>query len=640
MAVHSLARHDATADSGSIEAEKPLGDGIGLGDYDSAANPDSILDVIPRDMMVKLMQGYFYSEKAGMGLLYDVAGDLQSLKRLDTGGREFPIDDDWSPFCFAFRYKNSEEVLAKQNDLCVDCDMVNAQIAFAENSAPRLRRYVCHMGIHDMTYSLTIGDRARAVLFAGQTIASKPEEKKNTIERIRRNVIEKAEEWQQEPLMKIAEEQFTSIDEFDNRAKSFDVFGAVVQQLVNELYEAKLEAAARTTVASINDRLIRSVGDPKKDTWTAVRDTIENVVGGVSMAVFVQRDSQQFVAKIGTGSFKQFEGKTLSVVSSKACPKDQLEAVNENLAITQALRKEVGLSSKEGFAFRSVIAARPHLAISSLIYLEGDAARDHHHLLELLCRSVTNIASIDRLVESLEVQQEEFHKQVAFWGHSLKTPLQIIEFTLSRLKNIAVDPSQVHQRDKLIAKSRRNIMLAKMDAELLTMRVADAPATAFDIVNLLRTLKDDFSLVARQKSVDIRLRDLPDKPLKVDAPKELIRIAIANLLDNAIKYSYEDKTVHVDCRRNSSTEAIVTISNYGIGFSKKDDEKVFAVGGRANVIDVQADRPGTGLGIPHAAEILDQHGGSLRIESRPADDYYRADRHRYLTTVSVTLPIR
>jgi len=84
---------------------------------------------------------------------------------------------------------------------------------------------------------------------------------------------------------------------------------------------------------------------------------------------------------------------------------------------------------------------------------------------------------------------------------------------------------------------------------------------------------------------------------------------------------------------------LISIENYGIGFSEQDKKRILELGVRANVDDPVKDRPGTGLGLPHALKVIEAAGGILDLQSGPADSNPRADRRRYLTIVRVSLPI-
>jgi signal transduction histidine kinase len=130
-------------------------------------------------------------------------------------------------------------------------------------------------------------------------------------------------------------------------------------------------------------------------------------------------------------------------------------------------------------------------------------------------------------------------------------------------------------------------------------------------------------------------------------------MAIENLFDNAIKFSYHgtSKAPREIRLRLIHKEgfAELSISNYGIGVPEEQLEGIRVRGVRANIPDPKAEtqwgeqRRGTGLGLPLAIKILSSHGGSLDINSWSAPTYREdpeGEHHRYVTEVKISLPLK
>lgn len=96
-------------------------------------------------------------------------------------------------------------------------------------------------------------------------------------------------------------------------------------------------------------------------------------------------------------------------------------------------------------------------------------------------------------------------------------------------------------------------------------------------------------------------------------PAKLNQILL-NLITNGIKYTYESGSVSVEAR---TLEGLVEIwvNDTGIGIAKEDQPKVFQ---RFTQIDSSATRSqgGTGLGLTIVRELVELHGGTIRVQSK------------------------
>src|SRR5439155_10419643 len=102
------------------------------------------------------------------------------------------------------------------------------------------------------------------------------------------------------------------------------------------------------------------------------------------------------------------------------------------------------------------------------------------------------------------------------------------------------------------------------EAETGTMRLE---LTAIDLPALIRDVMDLYSIVAEDKKISLTAK-LPD-PLQIQADRNRIQQALANLVDNAIKYTARGGHVEViACQKDH--EAIITVKDTGIGICAED----------------------------------------------------------------------
>jgi signal transduction histidine kinase len=89
---------------------------------------------------------------------------------------------------------------------------------------------------------------------------------------------------------------------------------------------------------------------------------------------------------------------------------------------------------------------------------------------------------------------------------------------------------------------------------------------------------------------------------------------ITNLLFNAVKYTPENKTVHLDAK-SLDDNVQIDIIDTGIGIPAEDVEHVFEEFFRAGNAR-KSEKDGTGLGLSIVKQIVEQHGGKISVESQ------------------------
>jgi signal transduction histidine kinase len=102
--------------------------------------------------------------------------------------------------------------------------------------------------------------------------------------------------------------------------------------------------------------------------------------------------------------------------------------------------------------------------------------------------------------------------------------------------------------------------------------------------------------------------------LTVDADRELLRLALRQLVDNAVKYSPPNSTIEISATANGTVG--IAVRNSGSTIPERDQARIFERfyrGAQARHI------PGTGMGLAIVQQIAQAHGGALTVNSAPAD---------------------
>jgi signal transduction histidine kinase len=128
---------------------------------------------------------------------------------------------------------------------------------------------------------------------------------------------------------------------------------------------------------------------------------------------------------------------------------------------------------------------------------------------------------------------------------------------------------------------------------------------------MLQEVCDIYEPIAENKSIALRVA--AQQRLSVRGDRDLLFEAVANLVDNAIKFTPEGGRVDIDLTRVDN-ETIVRVSDTGYGISEQEREAVLRRFYRSDKI---RNTPGVGLGLSLVAAIVKLHGFRLAIHPGP-----------------------
>ena len=162
--------------------------------------------------------------------------------------------------------------------------------------------------------------------------------------------------------------------------------------------------------------------------------------------------------------------------------------------------------------------------------------------------------------------------------------------------------------------------LSRLVGSLLFLSRADAgPALHREAVGLLALAKGSAGLLeilAEEKGQRIDVQG--DAGVTADVDGLILRQALINLIDNAIKYSPRDSSVRINVQRDESGAAVVEVIDQGPGIPEADQVRVFE---RFYRIDEARSREhgGAGLGLSIALWAVRAHGGRIDLRSRAGE---------------------
>jgi signal transduction histidine kinase len=224
-------------------------------------------------------------------------------------------------------------------------------------------------------------------------------------------------------------------------------------------------------------------------------------------------------------------------------------------------------------------------------------------------------------IKELEHQKEEFLATVA---HDLKNPLAAIKGWIQilgrRTRQLPEAERERWQRDLGTVEGTATRMAGMID-ELLDLthlqmgRPLELRAQATDLVALARRVAADYQQLTDAHTICVRTALTSLEGMWDQARLERV---VGNLISNAVKYSPDGGEVILSLSVEEVADAataVLSVRDQGIGIPPEDLSRVFERFYRAtNVVGRIA---GTGIGLAGARQLVEQHGGSMAVESTP-----------------------
>lgn len=251
------------------------------------------------------------------------------------------------------------------------------------------------------------------------------------------------------------------------------------------------------------------------------------------------------------------------------------------------------------------VSGTRYLQINALALRATDGARDG---------AILVFHDLTRL-RQLEAVRQEF---VANVSHELRTPLSLIKSAAETLIDGAKNDPAVATRFLEIIDKHANRLTLLIDDLLLLARLDSDRVELHVQPVLLRSsaqeVMDDFALVARARGV--RLENAVPAGLAAKADPERFRQVLANLVDNAIKYGRAEGHVVVSGRTLDDGRVELGLRDDGPGIPAEARARIFE---RFYRVDKARSREqgGTGLGLAIVKNVIQAHGGEVRVESAP-----------------------
>src|SRR6266702_3984558 len=362
--------------------------------------------------------------------------------------------------------------------------------------------------------------------------------------------------------------------EFRGLAHRFDQFMQTVQSRIREMDRQRLEAQTSSRLISYKQEKVQAIDDSGLPTFANPK---LGILLGLSPEELIGQPPQKWCARP-------------EVLSLLTRFKDQIVPAVHTTAVEY---------SPEGQPDRRIsVSAYPLFS-----------PRD---------RSIV----FGMLIAFRDVSEERLARQagaefVAEVSHELKTPLT----TIATFSELLLGYSKLSDQDRVeavntihgeverAARLINNLLnISKLETGTLPVELQRVK-----IQDLLHDIVDSMSKSARARQVQVELKIPPDLgSARLD--KDLFRIAVDNLLNNAIKYSRPGGRVILNAEKLPENQMKISVSDQGIGISPEDCERVFEKYYRSGSKEVSS-RSGHGLGLYLAKQIVELHHGTISVHS-------------------------
>ena len=207
---------------------------------------------------------------------------------------------------------------------------------------------------------------------------------------------------------------------------------------------------------------------------------------------------------------------------------------------------------------------------------------------------------------------------VANVSHELKTPLALIRLFAETLE-LGRAPTEDKARQYYRVINKESQRLTQLINNILDFSRIEAGRKEYrfaptNVGRIVSDVLEAYRFQIEQQGFELTVDVEPDLP-EVEADSEALGQALLNLVNNAIKYSRENKSLALAVR-GAGERVLISVTDRGIGVPKAEQRKIFEkfYRGEASLVH---ETKGSGLGLSLVEHIMEAHGGSVEVESTP-----------------------
>ena len=222
--------------------------------------------------------------------------------------------------------------------------------------------------------------------------------------------------------------------------------------------------------------------------------------------------------------------------------------------------------------------------------------------------------TFDAMLARLDAAFAAQRQFVADASHELRNPLAIIRTNVDvALADPDASPDDLRQTMTVV--KRAGDRMSVLVDDLLALARRQEPTLEHEPVDLgaaVAEASDDFVVSAEKRDIVLDRAIAPG--VVVTGDREALKRVVANLLDNAVRLAPEGSRIRL-ATGSEGTRAWIAVADEGPGISPEDQAHVFDRFWRSDKARARADG-GTGLGLAIVRQIVEGHGGEVRLHSK------------------------
>ena len=243
------------------------------------------------------------------------------------------------------------------------------------------------------------------------------------------------------------------------------------------------------------------------------------------------------------------------------------------------------------------------------VSLVEDKGRDKRYFIAV----VEDISKQKQLQIDLMRSNEELEQFAYVASHDLKEPIRTLRtYTSYLIKDLEANKADRVKEDKQFIDSAAKRMTNIIDDLLSFSRVGNATLKLvnIDLNEVIKQILHDLSVSIEEKNATVDCDyDLPF----VHSDPVLLRLAIQNLIQNALKFIPENQIPKITINYTSSkTQVLLHVTDNGIGIDEQHQQQIFGIFKKLHSSDTY---PGTGIGLAVVKKIVDRFKGSISLKS-------------------------
>ena len=221
--------------------------------------------------------------------------------------------------------------------------------------------------------------------------------------------------------------------------------------------------------------------------------------------------------------------------------------------------------------------------------------------------------SFNHMMDKVSASFERQQRFSASAAHELKTPLATILVNLDVLDMEEKASAAQMERVLSIVRTNTERMIQLVDNLFqLTAKTGDGMCEEVLLEEMFAEILEEQTPQLDAKHLSVSLSGLSG--MKLAGNPTMLYRAMSNLVENAVKYNRENSSISISASRQEGN-TIIKISDTGIGIPEEECERIFEPFYR---VDQSRSRSvgGSGLGLALVKDIVEKHGGSIRVNSR------------------------